>query len=279
MTRVVALVVTHNSMRWIDETLASITAQDRMPDSIVVVDDASTDGTREWVRELLGERVTIVPSTAASEDRTTRIAHNFRQGVQACEPGDIVVLGDHDDIWHTDRVSHQASLLEELPDVAMVASDGRLVDEAGNPQGGTLRTTFPVRAGFNELSEAERMSVVLRRSGATGGASAVRRTAFADVYIPDGWLHDRWWSLVAAAREQLLLDDALVIDYRVSAGQEVGLDTGLQEHAKLARLIAGASGVRTSMSKMDDIRQRLVPFATEATKPELTGTRLLRNLM
>ena len=279
MTRVVALVVTHNSMRWIDATLASITAQDRLPDSIVVIDDASTDGTREWVVELLGDRVTVIPSTAASEDRTTRIAHNFRQGVQACEPGDIVILGDHDDIWHPDRISHQAEILEARPEVAMLASDGRLVDEDGQPEGGTLRTTFPVRAGFNDMTPAEQMSTVLRRSVATGGASAVRRTAFTDVYIPTGWLHDRWWSLVAVAREQLLLDDALVIDYRVSAGQEVGLDTGHQGDAKLARLIAGASNVRTSMSKMDDIRQRLVPFATEDTRGELTGSRLLRNLM
>ena len=279
MTRVVALVVTHNSMRWIDSTLASVTAQTQIPDSIVVIDDASADGTRERVLELLGDRVTIIPSTAVSEDRTTRIAHNFRQGVQACEPGDIVILGDHDDIWHPDRITHQARLLEEKPGIAMVASDGRLVDEAGQPEGGTLRTTFPVRAGFNDMTPAEQMSTVLRRSVATGGASAVRRTAFADVFIPDGWLHDRWWSLVAAAREQLFVDDEAVIDYRVSAGQEVGLDSGHQAEAKLARLIAGASNVRTSMSKMDDIRHRLVPFATEATKSELTGTRLLRNLM
>ena len=279
MTRVAALVVTHNSTLWIEETLDSIAAQTKQPDTIVVIDDASTDGTPELVAELLGARGFVIPSTAASEDRITRIASNFRQGVQACTDAEIIVLGDHDDIWHPDRIDHQAGLIVADPTVSMVASDGRLVGMDGVPSGGTLRGTFPVRAGFNDMSPAEKMSAVLRRSVATGGASALRRAAFTDVYIPDGWLHDRWWSLVAAAREQLFVDDATVIDYRISAGQEVGLDTGLQEHANLARLMAGVSSVRTSMSKMDDIRQRLAPFATEATAPELTGPRLLRNLM
>ena len=97
--------------------------------------------------------------------------------------------------------------------------------------------------------------------------------------IPPGWLHDRWWSLVAAAREGLLVDDTIVLDYRVSSAQEVGLDTGHQGQAVLGRMMGAAGGLRTTMSKLDDIRQLLPAYATDATRPSLTGPRLLRNLM
>jgi hypothetical protein len=223
--------------------------------------------------------VRILPSSATSDDAYTRIAHNFRQGLVAVRECAVAVLGDHDDVWHADRVAHQAALLAERADISLVASDGRLVDEGGLPLGETLRGTFRVPDGFNDLSPEDRMRVVLRKSVATGGASAVRPGAFADVEIPSGWLHDRWWSLVAAAREELLVDDTLVIDYRVSSAQEVGLDTGHQGQAVMGRMMAAAGGLRTTMNKLEDIRQLLPAYATDATRPSLTGPRLLRNLM
>lgn len=279
MSQIAAVLVTHDSERWIEATLTGLLAQTRQPDEIVVVDDASTDATCGIVARVLGPSTRIVESTATSDDLFTRIAHNFRQGLSAALDCDIVVLGDHDDVWYPDRVAHQAALLEERPEVSLVASDGRLVDEEGRVLGGTLRSTFRVPDDINDVSPADRMRIVLRKSVATGGASAVRPASFADVEIPEGWLHDRWWSLVAAAQEGLLVDPTVVIDYRVSSGQEVGLDTGHQDQAAMGRMMTAAGGLRTTMSKLEDIRHRLPAYATDATRPSLTGPRLLRNLM
>lgn len=279
MNRIAAVIVTHNAEPWIEATLASILAQTRQPDEIVVIDDASTDTTREIVSRVLGSQVRVVPSTATSDDTYTRIAHNFRQGLLEVAACDIAVLSDHDDVWHADRVAHQGALLDQHPDVSLLASDGRIVDETGRPLGGTLRDTFRVPGDINELGAEDRMRVVLRKSVATGGASAVRPVAFTGVLIPPGWLHDRWWSLVAAAREELLIDDTIVLDYRVSPAQEVGLDTGHQGQAVLGRMMGAAGGLRTTMNKLEDIRNLLPQYATDATRPSLTGPRLLRNLM
>lgn len=278
MARVAALLVTSNSEWWIEATARSVAGQSRQPDEIVVIDDGSTDATRDIVLRVLGDGVRIVPSSAQSVDRTDRIAHNFRQGLQECAACDVAVLGDHDDLWHPNRIGHQAGLLELLLDDALVASDGRLVDEDGTPIGGTLRDAFPVPDVFDGLSAAQRMRLVLRRSVATGGASAVRPTAFADIEIPTGWLHDRWWSLVAAAREELNVDREVVIDYRVSAAQQVGLDPGHQDRSSLARITAGVGGLGTTLTRLGDLR-RLSTFATPATRPELATGRLLRTLL
>lgn len=278
MTRVAAVLVTSNSERWLEPTLASVRDQDRPADAIVIVDDASSDGTRAVIDRVLGERARVVASRARSTDKTSRIAANFRQGLQEVRDCGIAVLGDHDDVWHPHRIAHQVEVLDVWRDIELLASDGRLVDVDGAPVPGSLRTAFPVPADFNEMSPALQVRTVIRRSVATGGASAVRPEAFADVEIPPGWLHDRWWSLVAAARESLRVDVDAVIDYRVSPEQEVGLDRGHQARSAVQRLRTGLASAGSTMSRIRDL-QGLSRYATPSTSAEFAGSRLLRTLM
>lgn len=278
MTRVAAVLVTSNSERWLEPTLTSILAQTRQPDEIVVVDDRSTDGTRAIIESVLGGDAQVHVSRSAATDLSTRIAQNFHLGIQHARTCDLAVLGDHDDIWHADRVEHQVDLLEVWDDVTMLASDGRLIDMFGNHVPGSLRETFPVPADFNDLPPAQQMRAAIRRSIATGGASVVRPAAFVDVDIPPGWLHDRWWSLVSTAREQMRIDDGQVIDYRISPGQEVGLDRGHQGKSPVQRLGEGVTGARRTTERLGDLR-RLSRKATARTAPELRPPRVLRNLL
>lgn len=278
MTRVAAVIVTSNSARWLEPTLTSILEQEQQADEIVIIDDRSADDTLSIIERVAGSRVRVLPAATTSTDLSTRIAANFRQGLQEVRHCDVAILGDHDDIWHPDRVAHQAQALQVWSDVTMLASDGRLIDMFGNVVPGSLRTAFPVPRDFNDLSPSQQMGAVIRRSVATGGASAVRPATFADVAIPAGWLHDRWWSLVATAREQMRLDDSAVIDYRISPGQEVGLDRGHQARSPLDRLRTGVGQLGTTTSRIRDLHA-LAATATSQTAPELRGARLLRNLV
>ena len=48
---VTTVIPVYNGIRWLGETLDSLAAQSRPPDRVVVIDDASTDGTPDLVRE------------------------------------------------------------------------------------------------------------------------------------------------------------------------------------------------------------------------------------
>lgn len=280
MTRTAAVVVTHNSQRWIEATLRTVIEQTTPADAIVIIDDASVDDTVAIVRRLLGGEADVRPAESTDPVRVTRIAQNFEQGVRACADFELVVLGDHDDLWHADRITHQVSLLEQQPAMAMVASDGRLVDVEGRAVGGTLRSVFPVAEGFNSMPPPEQMRETLRHSIATGGASALRPALFADLTVPPGWLHDRWWSLVATAMEAMLIDESVVIDYRISDEQEVGLERGSQESAGVARLSQlKASDGAGPLRKFRDVSTHLARVSTPATRTELSTRRLVRNLL
>lgn len=260
MTRIAAVLVTHNAAPWLEATLASIDAQSRRPDRTVVVDDRSTDDTAAI---LAAYGITALPAATRLSDGVSRIAANFLQGVRSCTDCDLVALGDHDDRWHPDRVAHQAALMGLRPDALMVASDGATVDAAGAPLGGTIRAVFPVDVHWDSISPADRMRYVLRHSVATGGASMIRPGQFPDLAVPPGWLHDRWWSLVATARDGMLVDARVVIDYRVQGAQQVGLDGAAQAQGSLGRVVALISQARRSMGKQRDLRRLLRPLAID----------------
>lgn len=233
---IAAVLVTHNSQRDLPETLASIQNQTVQPDIKVAIDDSSNDN----IPALLTEAgFTVIRATSQARDIRTRIAHNFLQGLRASmrAGAEFVVLGDHDDIWHANRIGHQIDLLRAHPSIAMVASDGYLINEDGVALPGTIRETFPVPENFPAWPPRKQIVFALRHSLATGGASALHPTALMDWSVPRGWLHDRWWSLQALRAGVLLIDRVPVIDYRISQRQEVGLDTAGQEHG--VRWIAG----------------------------------------
>lgn len=243
---IAVVLVTHNSQAFLPELLASIDRQTLQPDIKLAVDDNSTDNTRVLLTD---KGFTVIPSASTELDTTTRIAQNFVHVVTAAQEvgADTVIIGDHDDLWHPHRIAHQHELLRTHEQVSLLASNGRTPD-------GSLRTTFPVPENFNKLDLQAQWKYTAKHSIATGGASAIAPNRISTLAVPPGWLHDRWWSLRAVREGSMWVDPELVIDYRVSPGQQVGLDTAGQGNTaswvgrKLREL-------PTSARKMKDISQ------------------------
>jgi glycosyltransferase involved in cell wall biosynthesis len=273
MTSIAVVLVTHDADRWLPATLESIERQTRRPDVVIVIDDGSTDGTGAILAD---HGIVAIPAATTARSVTTRIARNFVQGVRASADADLVALGDHDDIWHEDRIERQADLLESRPAALMVASDGVVIDGAGERTDDGLRRAFPVPAQWDALSTADQLRYALRHSVATGGASMIRPSAFPDLSVPQDWLHDRWWSLIATARGGMIVDAEAVIDYRVQPGQQVGLDAAAQGHGGVTRLATLARHGRRSVRKERDLRRLLRPMALD---PEVAGVVSLRNVV
>lgn len=241
---IAAVLVTHNSEGFLPELLASIDRQTLKPDIRLALDDHSTDRTRDLLAQ---SGFTVIGAEGVSTDITTRIAQNFVQAVTAAQNmgATQIVLGDHDDIWHPHRIAHQSTILSRQDRVSFIASNGRT-------PAGTIRTTFPVPENFNELDAREQWKYVAKHSIATGGACAIAPDRLSTIAVPNGWLHDRWWSLRAVREHCMWIDSELVIDYRVTPGQQVGLDTAGQ-HSGLSWLWHKFRNLPTTLKKMKDI--------------------------
>lgn len=246
---IAVVIVTHNSRKFLEETLNSIEAQSQQPGLKVAVDDNSVDNTQQLLSD---HGFTVVAATTPSKDTTTRIAQNFVQGVTAAQElgATTVVLGDHDDTWHPHRIAHQIAQLTAHPTTALLASDGAITPTT------TLRSTFPVPSDFNDWDRDHQWSYTAKHSIATGGASALIPANLSTLAIPDGWLHDRWWSLRAVRESAMRTDQTIVIDYRLSGGQQVGLDTRGQGNP-VARILHKLQDIPLNVKKMKDIAQLL----------------------
>jgi glycosyltransferase involved in cell wall biosynthesis len=84
------IIATWNRGPRIARTLDSVRAQTRKPDEIVVVDDCSTDGTGDWVKENYPEVRVVRPE----KNLRTSGARNFGA---ATARGEVLVFLDHDD--------------------------------------------------------------------------------------------------------------------------------------------------------------------------------------
>lgn len=96
------LIATYNSTQYIGEALASISRQTRLPDQVIVVDDCSTDGTREALRQWAdAQRFEVI---LLSNDRRAGVPAAGRASGLRRATTDLIALLDHDDMMAPDNL-------------------------------------------------------------------------------------------------------------------------------------------------------------------------------
>jgi glycosyltransferase involved in cell wall biosynthesis len=114
---------TYNRGRWLGAAIRSVLAQAQAGDELIVIDDGSTDDTREIVAAF-GERVTYVES----DHRGAGPARN--RGLARAR-GELVAFLDSDDEWLPGKLAMQRSFMEARPDVVFCFSDFQVVTADG----------------------------------------------------------------------------------------------------------------------------------------------------
>jgi GT2 family glycosyltransferase len=113
------VIPTWNGARWLPGCLAAIERQTRRPDVVVVVDNGSTDGSLEVVRDLWAD------ARVLALGRNTGFAHAANRGVEAAGT-DAVALVNTDVELAPDWLARSAAVLERDPGLAAVAT--KMVD-------------------------------------------------------------------------------------------------------------------------------------------------------
>ncbi|SEB00376.1 glycosyltransferase family 2 protein [Leifsonia sp. 21MFCrub1.1] len=239
--RISVALCTHNGADFLPAQLASITAQTRHVDEIVVSDDASTDATRAILDEFRAAAPETLDVVLLVNEEPLGVTRNFETAIQATT-GDLILLCDQDDVWSPGKVAELERLL--AAEGALLAhSDARIVDGTGRPSGATLFETLGVGRAELEAEESGRGDeVLLRRNIVTGATCALRRELAAEAMpFPASWVHDEWLAIWAALDGGLRVSRQTLTDYRVHGRNQIGASKLTAESA-VSRLRMPRSG-------------------------------------
>lgn len=112
------VVPTNNREALLRETVASILAQDLASIELIVVDNESTDGTREYLGGMAEPRIRHFRNANGGI-----VAVNRNHGVRQAR-GEYLAFCDDDDLWLPGKLSRQVAALGRAPDAGLCFTNG-----------------------------------------------------------------------------------------------------------------------------------------------------------
>ncbi len=119
----------HNGERFLPEAIDSILNQSFRDFELLMVDDASSDGTRQIILDRARRDSRVRPIL---RDEQTRLAGSLNLCLEAAR-GRYIARMDADDIALPERFARQYAYLEEHPEIAALGSAVQVIDEDGDP--------------------------------------------------------------------------------------------------------------------------------------------------
>src|SRR6266496_3667581 len=125
MKTVSVVIPTYNRACWLGDAICSVLQQSHPALEILVVDDGSTDHTKELCAQF-GSRVRHIPQEHAG----AAVARN--RGLQEVR-GEYVAFLDSDDLWEPRKLETHLAVHRALPQVGWSMSDSQVIDVEGRP--------------------------------------------------------------------------------------------------------------------------------------------------
>ena len=117
----------YNYGEYLPAAIASVRAQSHPEINLIIVDDGSTDGSRELLAPLVDEAVVILKENGGQ-------ASALNAGFERCR-GDIVMFLDADDVLHPAAAAAVAAAFAADPELVKAQFRSEVIDADGSPTG------------------------------------------------------------------------------------------------------------------------------------------------
>ena len=234
--------------------VASVLAQTRADDlELLVLDNASTDGSAEWLATLRDPRVRLHPAA-----RPLSIEENWAR-VREVPRGEFMTIIGHDDLFDPDFLETMRALIDAHPDAGLYFAHFRLIDG----QGRFLRHCRPMPA---RETAGEFLAVRLMNFRDTFGTGYVMRSADYDrvggiplyeklIHADDSlWMHLMEGSWRATSPRELF-------SYRL---HEASTSGGTDPQGYLAALESYQDALDAMARRDPGVRETLTRYGPEA---------------
>jgi glycosyltransferase involved in cell wall biosynthesis len=248
MSSVTVVIPCYNAAPYLAETLASVAAQSRRPDEVLVVDDGSTDETAAIARAAGVRVVSTAGRTGASAARNVGIA---------AATTSLLAFVDADDLWLPDHLATAVGMLGRHPSACLAFSR---IEKFGTPFFDSLPEPWrsPIVCASDVATDVlprliqancvSQSTVVARRD-------AIERAGGYDTTMRYSEDYDLW--LRVAVERDFVYSSRVSARYRVHDGQAT-----TQAHASVARNSWRARA--RILARLRHVQPPRLPASTEA---------------
>jgi glycosyltransferase involved in cell wall biosynthesis len=219
--RVSVAMCTYRGAQYLEEQLASILEQVRLPDEVLICDDGSHDNTLEIVKSFAARAP--FETYIHCNKTTLGSTKNFEKAIQLCS-GDIIALSDQDDVWHQQKLARIEQVFLRNPQIGGVFTNADIVDQNLRPFGFSLWDVvhFSIKEQML-MQKGKALDIVLKHLVVTGATLAFR-SSWKDALtpIPSCWMHDAWIALNLAVFSKLSIIQEKLISYRQHGNNQIG---------------------------------------------------------
>ena len=211
MARVSIVIPAYNAAAYLPASLDSVLAQTFEDWEILLVDDGSTDHTRELIEARMPEfrgrlRYIYQKNRGLPAARNTALKH---------AAGQYIAILDADDVWLERRLERAVAALDQHPEAGLVHGPVRRIDASGRVIGEPARP--PRRYLSGDIAE----DIYTRRAHilcptVTFRASCLRVTGLFDETMRATEDRDLWFRI--ASHYAVLYLDEILAHYRISPG-------------------------------------------------------------
>ena len=118
-------VAVYNAGEFLHETLDSVLNQTYNNIEFLVVDDCSTDNSREVITSWQKKDSRVIPVFL---EKNSNVCAAGNAGFERAKGTYVAIIG-HDDVWRPDKLEKQVAFLEEHPDTGACFTWGEVIDE------------------------------------------------------------------------------------------------------------------------------------------------------
>lgn len=206
---VAVIIPCFNASKWIEYTLKSVFLQTYKNIEIIVIDDGSTDNSKEIVRGLSNDIKILTHVNCVNKGQ----ASSLNLGIQNTQANYIAFL-DSDDIWYPEKVKQQVEMFMKNVNIDLIYTNGYVVDESGD----TVHELFDKMFIEDNKSESLLLDCYIR----TPSSVMVKRRIFNKAGLFKEYLHSLdhdMWIRISEMGSLLFLNEYLT-GYRIHSGQK-----------------------------------------------------------
>jgi len=212
MPRVSVLLTCYNHLPYLREAVADLRTQTFRDFEVIVLDDGSTDGTREWLADELPK---LLPEARVELNPENLGTYGTLNRGLTMATGEFIAILNDDDRWAPIKLEQQVAKLDHGPEYGLVHTGGWFIDAEGQQiPGAPLDFPYPSTHSGDVFASLIYYNKVIHSSAMFRRACLERIGPYSDRFYGCGDWH--LWLRISEHWHVAFLDQPLTF-YRVHA--------------------------------------------------------------